>query len=306
MMDYKKIFKNAETRKKILNMLSFIPDSLMLRIQYYIKQGHHLNLSNPVLFTEKLQWYKLNYKDPEMIKCVDKYDVREYVKDKGLAGILNECYGIYDSPAEINYEELPSSFVVKDTLGGGSRDVVVIQNKNNLDQQELYYQMERWVNEPYDKKGLGREWPYSSGKKHRIIIEKYLESNPEEGGLIDYKFFCFNGVPKFLYVIADRKIGQNAGIGIYTADFERLPYSRADERPLEREIAKPENYDQMRKIAAKLSGNFPFVRVDLYNIKGQIVFGETTFFPGSGYMRFSPPDFDYVLGQAFILPEKRK
>lgn len=98
-------------------------------------------------------------------------------------------------------------------------------------------------------------------------------------------------------------MGQNAGIGIYDADYNRLPYNRADERPLEREVPKPTNYDRMIEIARILSKDFPHVRIDLYNIKGQIIFGETTFYPGSGYMQFLPSDFDRILGDEFILPK---
>lgn len=304
-MDYKKIIKNSETRQKILECLRFVPDKSMLKIQYYIKQGHRLDLKNPKLYTEKLQWYKLYYHDTLMAQCVDKYDVRDYVEKKGIGFILNECYGIYNTPSEVDFKGLPNSFVIKDTMGGGSRGVIIVKNKNEMDEPATRERMDKWVHMSANTPNLGREWPYYSGKRHRIIIEKYLESNPDEGGLVDYKFFCFNGVPKYLYVIADRKIGQNAGIGIYDADYTRLPYDRADERPLERNLPKPINYDEMLAVARKIAEDFPHVRVDLYSIKGRTVFGETTFFPGSGYMQFSPPDFDRIIGDEFILPEKK-
>ena len=304
-MDYKRVFKKADTRAKILSFLSFIPDKPMLKIQYYIKQGKKLNLENPQLYTEKLQWYKLNYKNPLLIKCVDKYDVREYVKEKGLSEILNVCYGVYDDPDDVDFGALPDSFVAKDTMGGGSRGVVIIKNKNDLNEQELKETMTSWIKTPSSKRNLGREWPYYSGKKHRIIIEKYLDSNPADGGLVDYKFFCFNGEPKFLYVIADRKMGQNAGIGIYDSDYKRLPFDRADERPLERDLPKPNNYDEMLTVARRLSEDFPHARIDLYSVEGKTIFGEITFYPGSGYMQFAPADFDKIIGDAFVLPDKK-
>lgn len=305
-MDYKKIFKNPDTRRKILDAFSFIPDKMMLEIQYYIKQGKLLNLKKPCLYTEKLQWYKLYYKNPLLIKCVDKYEVRDYVKSKGLADILNTCYGVYDNSAQINYKQLPHSFVLKDTIGGGSRGVIIVKEKDEIDWNTLCTKMDEWTEQSYSKRNFGREWPYYSGKKHRIIIEKFIESDPQKGGLIDYKFFCFGGEPKYLYVIADREMGNNAGIGIYNSKFERLPYDRADERPLEREVPKPKNYERMIEIARMLSKDFPHVRVDLYNIDGNILFGETTFYPGSGYMQFKPNEFDKVLGDAFVLPKKMK
>lgn len=302
-MDYKKIIKSPETRQKILNLFSFMPDKPMLKLQYFIKQNRKLNLRNPKLYTEKIQWYKIYYKNPMLIKCVDKYEVREYVSEKGLGSILNECYGVFERAEDVDFEMLPDSFVVKDTIGGGSRGVIIITDKAKMDKKSVYEQMDKWVHLPFNKRNFGREWPYYSGKKHRILIEKYIESDPNEGGLVDYKFFCFNGEVKYLYVIADRKMGQNAGIGIYDADYNRLPYNRADERPLEREVPKPTNYDRMIEIARILSKDFPHVRIDLYNIKGQIIFGETTFYPGSGYMQFLPSDFDRILGDEFILPK---
>lgn len=305
-MDYKKIIKKSEIRKKILDTLSFIPDVPMLKLQYYIKQGHKLNLKTPQLYTEKLQWYKLYYNNLLLIKCVDKYDVREYVKSKGLQSILNKCYGVFDHADEIDFDSLPTSFVIKDTLGGGSRGVLIIQDKKRCDKNFLLRQMNYWTNQSSKRRNFGREWPYYSGKKHRIMVEKYLESDPAEGGLIDYKFFCFNGEPKYLYVIADREIGRNAGIGIFNIKFERLPYDRADERPLEREVSKPKNYELMVNISRQLSRDFPHARIDLYNIAGKIFFSEITFYPGSGYMQFSPCDFDRILGEEFMLPQRLK
>lgn len=304
-MDYKKLIKSPETREKILECFRFVPDKTMLKLQYYIKQGHRLDLKNPKLYTEKLQWYKLYYRNPLMAKCVDKYDVREYVKNKGMGFTLNECFGVFNSPEEVDFHDLPKSFVIKDTMGGGSRGVIIIYDKDEIDEKSIRDKMEKWVQMPDSTPNFGREWPYYSGRKHRIIIEKYLESNPEEGGLVDYKFFCFNGEPKYLYVIADRKMGQNAGIGIYDASYKRLPYDRADERPLERELPKPSNYEEMLAVARNLSEDFPHVRVDLYSVQGKTIFGETTFYPGSGYMQFSPPDFDRIIGDEFILPEKK-
>ena len=116
MIDYKKILKNQKVRFRILNLLSWIPDKTMVKLQYRIKLGRKLNLKNPERFTEKLQWYKLYYRDPIMHQCVDKYEVRKYVESKGLKNILNELYGVYDGPEEINFEKLPKKFVIKTTI----------------------------------------------------------------------------------------------------------------------------------------------------------------------------------------------
>ena len=136
-MDYKKMLKSRKLRLKILSLLSFIPDKTMLKIQYRIKTGHSLNLKKPKRFTEKLQWYKLYYKNPLMIQCVDKYDVKEYVKSKGLERILIPCYGIYDSVEDIIWRDLPSQFVLKDTLGSGGNTVIVVNDKSKVSISEL-------------------------------------------------------------------------------------------------------------------------------------------------------------------------
>jgi len=302
-MDYKKIIKSRETRLRILRTLDFIPDKTMIKMQYFIKTGRRLNLKNPQRYTEKLQWYKLYYRDPLMQQCADKYDVREYVRSKGLGYILNECYGVYERVEDIDFDSLPDQFVLKDTLGGGGNSIIICKDKATFDFENAKKQMQKWLSIDSNKKHEGREWVYQ-GRKHRIIIEKYIESNPSEGGLVDYKFFCFNGIPQYLNVVADRKFGQKAAIGIYNIDFEKLPYVRNDERPLTFEIPKPENYDEMIEIAKILSEDFLHARIDLYNLNGSIIFGETTFFPGSGYMGFIPDNFDKIIGNAFILPSK--
>lgn len=297
-MNYKKIIKSRNLRNKILNILSFIPDKVMLKIQYRIKFGRKLNLKNPQRFTEKLQWYKINYRNQIMPKCVDKYDVRNYVKECGLGNILNECYGVYDNPNNIDFEGLPDQFVLKDTLGGGGNSVIICKDKSKFNKNECIKILNNWVNTKVKRNG-GREWPYYSGKKHRIIIEKYIKSDLQNGGLIDYKFFCFDGNVKFVYGISDRKMGEKASLGIFDKNFNLLPYYRADEKKLERNLEKPINYDKMVEYAELLGKKFPHARIDFYNVNGKIIFGEITFFDGSGYMKFEPDEFDFILGSKF-------
>lgn len=299
MIDYKKIIKSQRLRLMILNLLSFIPDKWMVKLQYRIKTGRNLNLDNPQRFTEKLQWYKLNYRHPLMAQCVDKYEVRKYVESIGLGSILNECYGVYDNVDDVDFEKLPNQFVLKDTLGGGGTGVIICKDKSKANIDDFRKKMKKWVN-AYTKKSFGREWVYE-GPKHRIIAEKYIESDDAKGGLIDYKFFCFDGNFEYMYVIADREFGKKAGLGIYDKKFNRLNIVRCDETPLERMVEKPKNFNELVEIAQKLAGKFPEVRVDLYNQNEKIVFGEITFFDGSGYMQFDPDAFDFELGKCFKL-----
>lgn len=298
-MDYKKIIKNRTTRERIMRLLSFIPDEIMVKIQYKIKTGRKLNVNNPERYTEKLQWYKLNYRDSVMKACVDKYEVRRYIESLGLSEILNECYGVYDNPNEIDFTSLPNSFVVKDTLGGGGNSVIIVKDKSKVNYNELKLEMLSWVKIRNSSKHPGREWVYDN-QKHRIIIEKYIECD-DKYGLTDYKFFCFDGQIDYLYIITDRSFGNKAGLGVFDINFNQLNVARADEKPFKYNIRKPSNFDEMLIIAKKISQKFPHVRVDLYNVKGKIIFGEMTFFDGSGYMVFEPDEFDYELGKYFNL-----
>ena len=295
MIDYKKIIKSQNIRFKILNLLSWVPDKFMIKLQYRIKTGRKLNLKNPQRFSEKLQWYKLNYRNPVMHQCVDKYEVRNYVKKLNLENILNDLYGVYENVDDINFEKLPDSFVIKTTSGSGGQNVIICQDKNNLDIAETKKKLNLWLKQN-PKKSFGREWAYE-GTKNKIIIEKYLEADD----LIDYKFFCFNGNIDYLYVISNRILGKSAKLGIYDANFNKIDAYRLDEEKQIEAVEKPSNFDKMCKYAKILSKDFPHARVDLYNINGKIYFGEITFYNGSGYIIFEPDNFDYEIGKNFKL-----
>lgn len=303
MMNYKKIIKSRAVRIKIMQTMSFIPDKWMVSLQYKIKTGRKLNLKNPQRFTEKLQWYKVYYRDPIMKQCVDKYEVRKYVEECGLGSILNECYGVYSSPDEIDFGKLPDSFVLKDTLGGGGNSVIIVPDKSKLIVEQAKQQMAQWVAESTSAKHPGREWVYD-GMPHRIIAEKYISSNPETGGLIDYKFFCFGGRVAYLYVMGNRKNGLK--VGIYDREFRKLDAYISYDEKMETEAKKPENFEEMCEIAEKLSAKFPHARIDLFDQNRVITFGEITFFSGSGYTLFNPDEFDFQLGDFFQLPQNTK
>jgi len=300
-MDYKKIIKNQKTRIAILNMLSFIPDKQMLQLQYRIKTGHKLNLKNPERYTEKLQWYKLYYRDPIMADCADKFDVRKIVSGRGLNHILNECYGVFDSPQDIPLDLLPNSFVLKDTLGGGGNSVILVRDKNSIDRVGLLKQLYQWVDTPIYKKNVGREWVYEK-RRHRVIVEKLLDCS--NGDLPDYKFFCFNGEPVYLYLMRNyREHHEQGELAFLDKNFKLLKAHRTDFKPVTVQPQKPRNYEKMVEMAKILSAGFPHVRVDFYNIDGNIIFGEMTFFNASGYFQLEPDEFDFELGEKFVLPK---
>ena len=296
-MNYKSIIKSQETRLKILSMLTWVPDNLMVRLQYRIQMGFWPNLKNPQRFTEKLQVYKLKYRNPLMHQCVDKYDVREYVKSKGLEDILNDCFGVYDRAEDIDMSKLPKEFVAKTTDGTGGFNVKIVHDKSQLVVDDFCSELNGWLG----KKDInaGREWAYSGIKQSRILVERCLHQTPSGGGtLVDYKFFCFDGEVRFLYVISDRKDGV-VSLAICDTDFNVLPYYRKDERKMPDAPQKPTHFGEMLDIARKLSEGFPHVRVDLYNIEGKIIFGELTFYDGSGYFHYEPDDFDFIVGSYF-------
>lgn len=291
-MNYKKIIKNQNTRFAILKALSWIPDSIMLPVQYCIKLGRWCRLKNPQRWTEKLQVYKMFYRNPVLHQCVDKYEVRKYVESKGCADTLVKLYGVWDHASEIDFSKLPASFVLKTTNGGGGEDVALVRDKDKTDLAEKV----RFLDAKRVKEvNGGREWAYTGIKKPRIIAEELLVNteNPE-AGVEDFKILCFNGRPWYIIVDKDRYIDHKRNF--YTTSWERVSVT-TDHEQFETPYPKPKNFEDMMEVARKLSADFPFVRVDLYNIDGKIYFGELTFYPWTGYVQFTPDEFDFTLGK---------
>ena len=296
-MDYKKIIKSQKMRFTILKMMNWVPDKTMVKLQYRIKMGKKLNLKNTKRFTEKIQWYKLYYRNPIMHQCVDKYEVRKYVESKGLSNILNELYGIYNTTEEIKFDILPNKFIIKTTSGGGGQNVIICNNKSDFNIKEVTKQLNKWI-KFNSKKSPGREWAYE-GISNRIIIEKLLEGNDDNlSGINDYKFFCYNGKVKYIVFDGDRYIIHKRNF--YDNNWNYIDI-QSDCEKLGDIIKKPKKLDEMIKISEKLSEEFPFVRVDLYCVNNKIYFGEMTFYPWTGYVKYIPDNFDFKLGEDFEL-----
>ncbi len=297
-MDYKKIIKTQKLRFKILEMLNWVPDAIMLRLQYRIKMGFWPDFKNPKRFTEKLQLYKIKYRNPSMLRCVDKYEVREYVESKGLGNILNELYGIYDSPDEIDFDKLPQKFVIKSTSGGGGLNVIVVKDKSKCDVSKIIETCRGWLSGEDSNLNPGREWAYSGISKTKIIIEKYLEDSKESGSLSDYKLMFFNGKFRSLWIDKDRYTNHHRGFWNEKLEFLKDVYSDHDTFVTPPQL--PSSMQEMIRVGEKLSEEFPYARIDLYDIEGRVVFGEITFYPWSGYVKFHPDSFDYQLGSYFV------
>ena len=294
-MNYKKILKTPAMRSAALNLLRFLPDDIMLKLQYKIKLGRGLNLNRPVRFTEKLQWYKMYYRNPVMHQCVDKYKVREYVKSKGLEETLVPLYAHYDSIEQVEWNKLPDQFVVKTQNGGGGLNVVVCADKSKLNIAEINRKLQ--CKKKKTRYG-GREWAYY-GSEPGIVVEKLLinEKNPE-AGVNDYKIFCYSGKPEFIIVDVDRYIGHKRNF--YDTEWNDL-HITSDCPAADRQIERPDNLDEMLRVASTLSKDFPYVRVDMYSMAGKVYFGELTFYPWSGYVQFTPDEADFAFGKDFKL-----
>lgn len=298
-MNYKKLLPNQKIRLMILRFMEFVPDKHMIKLQYRIKTGRRLNLDNPLRYTEKLQWYKLYYHNPLLTQCSDKLAVRDYVKDRGYGSILNELYGAYDNVEDINFETLPNSFAIKVNNDSGTN--IFIEDKDAVNIDFVKGKLQKWMRPK--KNSNGRERCYYDIKP-KIVIEELI-GRDSNNDLPDYKFFCFNGRVFCLYTMIDYTDNHaNGKLGFYDDKFCKMPYRRTDFGEITIDLPKPKNFERMVDIAETLSKGFPHVRVDFYNVDGKIIFGELTFYNGSGYTVFQPDEFDYILGEKFELPRK--
>lgn len=290
MIDYRKILKNQEFRLKFTRLFWFVPSKPYLKLVYRAKVGRKLNLNPPKTFNEKLQWLKLHDIHPEYSNLADKVKVREYIAETLGEGHTFPLLGTWKRFEDIPFDTLPDRFVLKCNHDSGS--VKIIHDKSALtdkDKKQLRkFFRGRLHRNPY---WTGREYPYKNIEPC-ILAEQYME--PKCGkGINDYKFFCFNGKPEIMFVATDRAV--DVKFDFYDMDFKHLDiyniHPNAD-CPIE----KPATFEQMKKIAAKLSKGMKFVRVDLYEIDGKIYFGEFTFFHAGGFYLFSPEEWEQKLG----------
>lgn len=263
-------------------------DRRYLSVLYRLRVGARLDLDKPERYTAKLQYLKLNDHRDIYHTLVDKYSVKEYVEAKLGPGYVIPTLGVWDSPGQIGWAALPDSFVLKCTHDCGS--AILCRDKSRLDVREVSARLDKALSRdqfmPY------REWAYL-GVPRRIIAEPLVSE--AGGGLKDYKFFCFNGVVKALYVAAGREKGDTR-FDFFDRDFRHLDI--VNEHPNAGTPArKPENYEKMVEIAETLSEGFPHVRIDLYNVDGKILFGEFTLYWGGGLNAFEPDEWDYVFGR---------
>lgn len=270
-------------------------DEKYVKWDYWWGIGRFPNLDTPQTYNEKLCWLKLNARRPEYTKMVDKYDAKEFARNIIGNDYIIPTYGVWDRFEDIDFDALPNEFVLKTTHDSGW--VIVCKDKAKFDKNSAKKKVEEsFKNNLYY---YHREYPYKDVKP-RIIIEKLMVENGG-GGLKDYKFFCFDGKVKMLFVATDRPV--DTRFDFFDRDFNHLPFKQG--HPLaSKSIAKPINFEKMIETAEKLSKGIPHVRVDLYNINGQVYFGEMTFFHFGGVVKFEPDEWDYKIGEWLKLPKE--
>ena len=288
---------------KLEKHMSFdwMSDKAFIKMKYRAAMDQKLNLKNPKTFNEKLQWLKLYDRDLLYTKLVDKYEVKNIVADSIGAQYVIPTLGIWSRFDDIDFDALPDRFVLKCTHDSGG--LVIVTDKSKFNREGAKKKIENALATDFYKKG--REWPYKNVPP-RIIAEQFMVDD-ESGELKDYKFFCFNGVPKYLFIASDRnKVGQEVKFDYFDIDFNRLPLRQAAHPNSTYSIERPKKYEEMVRLASQLSRGIPQVRIDLYEVNGQVYFGEYTFFHHGGMVPFIPEQYDYIWGEQIVLPSNKK
>ena len=279
------------------HVFDWMPDKPFLKMYFWGCFGKRLDLKNPKSFSEKLQWLKLYNRNPLYIKLVDKYEVKEIVSEKIGEEYIIPTLGVWNSFDEIDFETLPNQFVLKSTHDSGG--IVICKDKRSFDKDKAREKLEASLKQNFYY--ATREWAYKD-VPHRIIAEEYMEDS-ETQELRDYKFFCFDGVVKALFIASDRQDDTvDTKFDFYDADFNHLDF-RNGHPNANKEIKKPVTFEKMKELAAILSKGIPQIRVDFYEVDGNIYFGELTFAHWGGMMPFEPEEWDYKFGEWIKLPQ---
>lgn len=287
-------------RKVLMKFSRVIPDKVFINIKFFKFFGHFVDFKNPKTYNEKLQWLKIYNRDPLYNTFVDKYLVKEYVAKKIGEQYIIPLLGKWNSFDEIDFDKLPDQFVLKCNHDCGG--IVICRDKSSFDKVAAKKKLEEHLKDNYYWQH--REWPYKDVKPC-IFAEKYMvdESGYE---LKDYKWFCFDGEPKALYIAQDRENeNEDTKFDFYDMAFNHLPIKNG--HPNANAITeKPEGFEEMYNLAQVLSKGIPHVRVDFYNINGKIYFGELTLFHMSGFVKFEPKEWDKIFGDWIKLPKVKK
>lgn len=264
------------------NIMKYLPIKVVVYLDHLLKQKRIPKLKNPKSFTEKMQWIKLYGRLDRYGYLVDKYSVREYVKDTIGLKYLNEIYGVYDNVDAIKFSLLPEKFVIK--LNNGSGYNLICKNKNELDEFKTKQTLTKWMKVNYYKEHKEMQYKNITSK---IIVEKYLED--DSGELKDYKIFCFDGKPEFIQVDSNRFLGHTQSIYDLNWNKLNLTFGQKFNNIIDK---KPKKLEEMLYLAEKLSKSIAFARIDFYYVKNNIYFGEITLTPQNGLVNFKPEHED--------------
>lgn len=281
--------------KRMKYALGFMPDKAYIQLYYFARFHRFCNFTNPKTYNEKLQWLKLNDRNSTYINMVDKAEAKQIAGRAIGADHIIPTLAVWDSVEEINLDLLPKSFVLKCTHD--SEGVVIVPNKEEFDWDSAKIKLSLALSKNFYP--IGREWPYL-GVRPRIIAEQYMEDS-ELGELRDFKFFCFDGEPKAMFIASCRGTGMTR-FDYFDMDFNRLPI-RQYYPNTKGDVSRPKTLDQMIIAARELSKGIPHVRIDFYEVNGHMYFGEYTFYHFSGFMPFDPPEWDEILGSWITLPK---
>jgi hypothetical protein len=270
-------------------------DEKITILQYLIKNNHKPDLKNPKELTEKLLWLKLNYYKEDYGKYVDKYEVRSYVEDKIGSKYLNEIFGVYDTFSQIDFNDFPNQFVLKGTHGSGYN--IIVKDRSQLNIKQTKKKLNRILSQNYYNKF--QEAIYKNIKP-RIIAEKYI-SKIDNYPVVEYKFYCYNGEPKYIY--AEKKELENIQKCFYDLEWNKILPQKVTPIFIESTFIMPSNLEEMLEVATKLSEGFIFLRVDLYSVGNKITFGELTFFTGAGLIKSTIERFNKEFGDLIQLPK---
>lgn len=276
-------------------LVSLLPDKYFIKLKWYGRRmPYKLNLRKPKTYSEKLQWIKLYDRNPLYTTLVDKYRVKAYVEERIGSEHVIPLLGAWDSVDDIEWDKLPEQFVLKVNHDCGGQ--VICKDKSKLDIERTKEKLKIAFKKNYYFEG--REWPYKNVQP-KVFAEAYMED--EYGELRDYKFFCFDGVVKAMFIATERNSGEEVKFDFFDADFNHLPFTQGHPNaPIL--PAKPKGFEEMKALAAKLSKGLKEVRVDFYDVNGHVYFGEFTFFHLGGIVEFHPVEWDYTFGEWIKLP----
>lgn len=279
-------------------MLHWLNDSTFLKIYYWLTFGKKLRLKDPIFFNEKLQWLKLYDHRLEYVSMVDKIAVKDYIAKRIGAEYIIPTLGVWDRPEDIDWDILPNQFVLKWNHDSGS--IVICKDKNKFDREAAIKKLS------YGAKvngfWYGREWPYK-GVSPKLLAEKYMEDS-KTSELRDYKVFCFDGVVKIVLIASDRqKKGEEVKFDFFDVEGNHL--NIVNNHPQASVIPElPVTFNKMVALAEKLSQGFPHLRVDFYEVNGDVYFGEITLYHGSGFMNWKPDEWNEIMGNWLHLPNR--